>query len=214
MKSSRPIAKDLQNHSKRVRIFYAIKLPEEVKRCVVEYTASLKSRLAARPSNVHWESIEKLHITLKFIGEINSSRLPTLFDATTRATADVKSFDLAVAGTGVFPPRGLPRVLLLGLRDESAQLSLLWHRLEDECFKEDFPRETRFFNPHLTIARLRTPAGARNIASVHREMSFETEAFTVSELIVMRSELLPKGSRYTVIARYPFGNRSGSNESA
>src|SRR2546423_11395136 len=70
-----------------------------------------------------------------------------------------------------------------------------------------FQRDSRPFKPHLTVARIRTPHGARELATAHRSTSFEPQNFSVSELILMRSELGPGGSRYTPLSRYPLGGR-------
>jgi 2'-5' RNA ligase len=79
----------------------------------------------------------------------------------------------------------------------------LQRSLEDACAAARFPREPRPFKPHLTIARLRSPQGARELAAAHRETHFEPRSFNVSELVVMHSELGPSGSRYTPASRHP-----------
>ena len=74
--------------------------------------------------------------------------------------------------------------------------------LETECAADGFPREPRPFKPHLTLARIRSPQGAHELAATHRETPFEPQRFKVSELVVMRSELGPGGSRYTPLSRH------------
>jgi 2'-5' RNA ligase len=92
--------------------------------------------------------------------------------------------------------------LWLGVTDPTGGLAQLQHRLEDECAGCGFPREERPFHPHLTIARLRSPEGARRLAALHKEAGFEATVFSVSELIVLRSELGAGGSRYFEISRH------------
>ena len=182
------------------RIFCAVELPGEVKSRVAEHIKRLRSEFPhARAS---WEKPEKLHLTLKFLGEIEPSRVEDLSGAASHAAARVGPFPLTIAGPGAFPPHGQPRVLWLGLEDASGRLAALQRSLEDACAAARFPREQRPFKPHLTLARLRSPRGARELAAAHRASQFEPQTFSVSELVVMRSELGPGGSRYTPVSRH------------
>jgi len=161
-------------------------------------------RLREQFSNVRasWERPEKLHLTLKFLGEIKPARIDQLKAAAERAAARVSPFPVKLAGTGAFPPKGPARVLWLGVTDETGGLAALQRRLEDECAAEGFPREPRPYSPHLTLARLRAPAGVRPLAALHLETEFAAEVFRVSELVVMRSELGPAGARHTPLSRH------------
>jgi 2'-5' RNA ligase len=125
-----------------------------------------------------------------------------LAPALERAAQSIASFDLAIEGTGAFPPRSLPKVLWLGITDSSGALAYLQQRLETECARENFPHESRRFHPHLTIARLRTPTGARELAETHTKMQFKAAAFNVSQIVLVRSEMEFSGSRYTIISRH------------
>ena len=91
-------------------------------------------------------------------------------------------------------------MLWIGVSDPSGQLSALQEKFENECAAEGFPKENRAYRPHLTIARLRKPEGARNLAEAHLRMQFAAIDVELKELVVFRSELSPKGSKYTVIS--------------
>ena len=149
-----------------------------------------------------WSREENLHLTLKFLGDIQTSRLTNLSNAAAHAVADISPFQITLADTGVFPKHGTPRVLWIGVKEETGQLAELQTRLEEACAREGFSREDRPFHPHLTIARLRKPQGARTLAAAHKEMPFEPADLTVAELLVIRSEPSGTGSRYTVISRH------------
>ncbi len=182
------------------RVFCAVELPEEVRARAADHIKYLRAHAAQVKAS--WDRSEKLHITLKFIGEIETARTSELAQALDAATSGSAPFEISIEGTGTFPPRGVPRVLWLGVRDEQGELVRLQKRLEDECEGRRFPREERSFNPHLTIARLRAPAGARQLAALHQETTFATEAFNVSDIILIRSELRADGSRYTPLSRH------------
>ena len=185
------------------RTFCAVELPDGVKSRVAEHIKRLRDEFPRVRAS--WEKPEKLHVTLKFLGEIEPSRAEDLSGAAGRAAARVGPFELTLAGAGAFPPQGPPRVLWLGIEDASGRLAGLQSSLEGECAAAGFSREPRPFNPHLTVARLRSPQGARELADAHREASFEPQSFTVSELVVMRSELGPGGSRYTPLSHHRLG---------
>lgn len=144
---------------------------------------------------------------MKFIGEVEAARVAALSRAAGAAVSGFPPFGLSIEEPGTFPPRGAARVLWLDVKDRSGRLSQLRSRLEQECEAAGFPREPRAFQPHLTLARLRTPKDAHALSEAHRHKSFGPYFFEVNELIVMRSELGPGGSRYTPIAQHAFDIR-------
>ncbi len=149
-----------------------------------------------------WSREENIHLTIKFLGEIQTSSLSDLSNAAARAVADFPPFQITLEETGVFPKHGTPRVLWIGIKDESGKLAEFHSRLEEACAREGLTKEERPYHPHLTIARLRKPQGARALVAAHKEMSFEPAPVAVTELLVIRSELSSGGSRYTVISTH------------
>jgi 2'-5' RNA ligase len=113
---------------------------------------------------------------------------------------EFSTFQIGVGGTGVFPRPSRPQVLWIGVIDQTGQLSALQEKFENECAAEGFPKEERAYKPHLTIARLRKPEGARHLADAHLQMKFDPIEVRVKEIVLFRSELSPKGSKYGVIS--------------
>jgi len=182
------------------RVFCAIELPLAVRKRVLSHIVRLRESVPqARAS---WNRDDKLHLTIKFLGDIAVARVPTLSLAAKQAVLDLKSFTLAAEGCGAFPERGQPRVLWIGVDDSGGGLTRLHHRLEEECARQEFAREQRSFRPHLTIARVRDSQAAGELASAHRALGFPRVEFQINELIVIRSELGSAGSRYTEISRH------------
>ena len=179
--------------------------------CAIDLAANARARLMRQITRLRemvphaqasWSRAENTHLTLKFLGDIQTSILSKLSDAAARAVADFSPFQITLQETGVFPKHGPPRVLWIGVKDESGKLAELHSRLERACASEGFATEERPFHPHLTIARLRKPQGARTLAAAHQEMRFEPAEVEVAELLVIRSEPSAAGSRYTVISRH------------
>ena len=169
---------------------------ERVQQHITQLRASLPD------ARVSWNRDDKLHLTIKFLGDIAPERVADLSLAAAQAVSGMKPFTLAVEGCGAFPPRGEPRVLWIGIVDATEELARLYERLEEQCSALGFQREQRPFRPHLTIARIRKPKDARRLAATHKELGFGRTEFNVSELLVIRSELGSEGSRYTEISRH------------
>lgn len=182
------------------RVFCAIELPPDVRARVLDHIGKLRS--ASPTARVSWARDEGLHITLKFLGEMEPHRVSALSQAAERATQHVQPFSVVLENTGTFPTNGAPRVLWIGVTDRSSNMTKLQQYLEVECANEGFVREERTFHPHLTIARQRAPQGARTPVVLQPDVQFEHAEFHVTELFVIRSELGAGGSRYTAISRH------------
>jgi RNA 2',3'-cyclic 3'-phosphodiesterase len=183
------------------RIFCAIELPEQIREQATEHIRILRGRFPHVSAS--WNRDGKLHLTLKFIGEIPQEQVDRVSLAAERASNNLDRFNLLVTGAGAFPEGGAAKVLWLGISDPSANLGVLQTRLEDECAQQGFIKERRSFHPHLTLARLRKPEGARVLAAAHQELGFPPLEFPVSDLLVIRSELSSEGSQYSVVSSHP-----------
>ena len=183
------------------RVFCAIDLPDSVRSLLCHHIARLREQVPkARAS---WARDTNLHLTLKFLGEIPQPSVADFSTAASQTVAGVSPFSIRLEQTGAFPAQGQPRVLWIGVDDFSGALAGLHVRLEAESARAGFAREVRPFQPHLTIARLRNPEGARTLAAAHQQAKFNPVEIAVSELVVIRSELSSGGPKYTVISRHP-----------
>jgi len=209
------------------RTFVAIELPRALRVKLVEHIQQL--RRAVPDARASWTREHGLHLTLKFLGNIPVGDIPKLSGAIAAAVSGIESFELTIAGCGVFPPRGKPNVLWIGVSpppnsiadtedrkantqppefsrhptpDTRHPLFLLNYAIEDKCAAAGFVREQRAFHPHLTIARLRKAGGERRLAEAHRKLGFTPESFAVYEVVVFKSELLREGSKHTPISRH------------
>lgn len=187
-------------YSEKWRVFCAIEIPAAVRRAIDKHIEQLK--VAVPDASVSWTRPENAHLTLKFLGSISASDVAKLSAAAERAVSGVHSFQVTAAGAGSFPAHGQPRVLWVGLQDLGGKLGELQNRLDDEAFREGFARDGRAFHPHLTVGRLRKSHHARTIAAAHKGVGFQAMDIEVGELLVMRSQLNPAGSKYTVISRH------------
>jgi 2'-5' RNA ligase len=187
-----------RNEPQDWRVFCAVELPDAVRARLEDHISRLRKEVSEVAAS--WSRVENIHLTLKFFGNVEVKRIEKISAAAERVVRQFSTFQISVGKTGVFPRPSRPQVLWIGVSDLSGQLAALQEKFEDECAAEGFPKENRAYRPHLTIARLRKPEGAPRLAEVHLGMQFEAIAVELKELVVFRSELSPKGSKYTVIS--------------
>ena len=183
------------------RVFCAIDLPRDLTQKLAIHIEQLKKETGVKNG---WTRPDNIHLTLRFLGNIPVADVRKLSQAAARAVKSLAPFKLTAEHCGAFPTHGPPRVLWIGITDSSAQLARLYERLDEECAAVDFPKETRPFHPHLTLARIRYPANARAPGAAHRALDFPPSEFEVTELLVIRSELGKEGSKYTTVSRHLF----------
>lgn len=188
------------------RVFCAIDLPQNVRASLMAHIKQLREAFPQAPAS--WSRAGNIHLTLKFLGDIPQASVQDLSDAASRAAAGLTAFTIRLERTGVFPQHGSPRVLWIGIEDLEGELGKLHARLEDESANAGFAKDDRSFHPHLTLARLRKPQHADSLAAAHKQMQFGPMEFTVSEVLVIRSELSSAGSKYTTISRHSLGARA------
>jgi len=180
------------------RVFCAVKLPDAVRTRLEDHVRRLRKEVPDAAAS--WSRVENIHLTLKFFGNVEVKQIARNSEAAERVVKQFSTFQISVGETGVFPRPSRPQVLWIGVNDPSGQLAALQEKFEEECAAEGFAKEDRAYRPHLTIARLRRPEGAHHLAETHLQMKFEPINIDLKELVVFRSELSPKGSKYSVIS--------------
>lgn len=189
------------------RIFIAVDISAEAREKAARYVEVLKKEFS--DLRVGWEKPEKLHLTLKFLGDVDDKLLGELNDALENSVNKLSGFKfdnvdfrLEISGTGVFPNAKRPRVLWLGIKDESGVLKRMNEILETECERIGFERENRKFSPHLTIGRIREPQISQKLAARHLQNEFEPVEFDIAEIVIYESKLQPTGSVYTKLKTF------------
>lgn len=183
-----------------MRLFIALELPAPVKQALAEAQTELRRARAS----VSWSKPENLHLTLKFLGETDAARLPELAAAGAATAAKTAPFALELTQVGGFPNLRQPRVLWVGLAGARASLLRLHGELETQLAAQGFPRETKPLHPHLTLGRVKPGADVRPLVELAPHVQVPSVAFTVSELVLMESQLHPSGSIYTPLHRAAF----------
>jgi 2'-5' RNA ligase len=145
---------------------------------------------------------DNLHITLKFLGSLDEARVPEVA-ATIEAAASVHAFDVPLRGLGAFPTPTRPRVIWAGAADAPA-FAHLAGAIDGGLAALGFPPEDRSFTPHVTLGRAREPRRDPALASMLTAAA--TRPFgtlRVARVSLMRSDLSPRGARYTELHGWP-----------
>jgi len=186
----------------RRRIFIAVSLDEALREEIIR----LEDRLRQAGAPLRWIAAEKLHFTVRFLGEITPTQLAAVRLATREAAAATPPFQLTLAGVGAFPSLARPQVIWVGVREGSERLAAISAHLDDALARHRFPREQRPFIAHLTITRLKHQGRWGEIVrALAGFKDVPVGAQEVRALDVKESHLHPKGARYTTVEEVPLG---------
>lgn len=180
-----------------MRLFVAIELSPAVRKALVD----LQRRLGAHGSIVRWVPAEQLHLTVKFLGEVDDRQVAAVGNAVTDCGTQLGPFTMGTAGAGCFPPRGNVRVVWGGVTDSDGRLSALVERVEAAMESLGFARERRPFSPHITVGRVREGAATDALRSALGAASLASAEQEVAGMTLMSSVLSPRGPTYTPVCR-------------
>ena len=183
-----------------MRLFIAIDLDAAARAAIAEEQKRLKAILRdSSRSSIKWVSPDHMHITLVFLGEVEETRAAALIGDVGRDVAQLP-FDLVFGEIGVFPPRGAPNVLWIGVASGGEPAIALQHELAARAATHDVRLESRPFRPHLTLARWRASRAAdreRALAAVRQGIA----TLHVDHATLYQSRLTSAGPTYTALAR-------------
>jgi 2'-5' RNA ligase len=173
-----------------IRVFVALELAEDVRRRIGE----LVSRLRPRMPEVRWVRPDGLHLTLRFLGDATAEQVEGVGAALEGAAAACPVSEAAIRGLGVFPDRGQPRILWLGL-EVAPSVMALQLACERAAVEAGFAPERRAFKPHLTLGRWRERARRPDLPAE------DLGSASLDTVTLFRSELRPGGALYTPLRR-------------
>jgi 2'-5' RNA ligase len=187
----------------RIRTFIAVDLGKPIRDRIV----ALQENLAHTGTEVKWVEPENLHVTLLFLGEVDERALPPVCKVVAECAQEQNPFLLSVETAGCFPNMRRPRILWVGVGEGTQPLCALHDALEPPlmdlgCYR----REERKYSPHITLGRVKSDRPTENLSTaLARKADWKGGEITVRELLIMSSELTPKGPNYTVLSRARLG---------
>ncbi len=174
------------------RLFVALDLPDTIKGPLGSLMRGL--------GDVRWMSDDQLHLTLRFVGELDNGQANEVADALSLVPG--LPFDLRLKGIGHFPPRGEPRIIWAGV-ERQPELTAFKRRIDRALQQVGVERDTKKYAPHVTIARLRRPPTQAGLATFFmRHSLYQSQSFPVSGFKLYSSWLDGVGADYQVEASY------------
>ncbi len=178
------------------RTFIAIDANEDVRGTL----SPIQKRLEETGADLKLVSPEKIHMTLRFLGDVSESRISLIEEALDEMTR-FESFKISVEGLGVFPNPGFIRVIWAGVEEGTEKLSQIRQELDSKLAELDFPKEDEDFTPHFTIARVKSGKAKDKLNSIINQKSDKKwGTIKVDKIELKKSELTSKGPIYTTLA--------------
>jgi 2'-5' RNA ligase len=190
-----------------MRLFLAAELPDAVRVAVGRWRAQLESDVRGW----RWVRPEGIHLTLRFLGEVDEHRDRSARDGWRRVAGTVEPFRVRLGELGCFPERGAPRVLWAGIDEvePGGALARLASGLEATARERGWEGEARPFRAHLTLARRAREGHPDRLSPSHAPPRGEG---WVKEVVLFQSRLDRSGARYTALASFPLGGSTARPE--
>lgn len=179
-----------------MRLFVALHVPSELLDAI---EADVVDPLREHLPGARWTRPEGRHLTLAFLGEVPDEQIADVGAALDSAAAPHEAFEARFADVGGFPNLRRPRVLWVGIGAGAEPMAALARSVATGLGPLGFEAEKRPFAGHLTLARFKVPKPVGELP----EVSVPSQPFDVAEIVLFRSQLHPKGARYSVLERYP-----------
>jgi len=183
-----------------VRCFVAFDLPRPVCNHLAKVTGPLQDRF-----DVRWVPPEQMHVTTLFAGDVDAGAVEALAEQV--ESCELPAVTLHLEQLGVFPPRGIPRLVWAGLGGDVDLLRAARERFEAAAEPLGVARDKRAFTPHVTLGRVKSPFGVLALIDqlAERSSDLNRKPFSAASLTLYESRLTPRGPRYEVIARQAVG---------
>jgi 2'-5' RNA ligase len=184
-----------------MRCFIAIDIGDDVRNKLADLQKQLKEKTGFSKA-VKWTRPDSIHLTLKFLGEIDRKESVSISKTVEQVAANYGKFELNVEGVGYFG-KNCPRVLWAGCGEGSKQLKILQNDLENALAESGWKKEKRTFSPHLTLCRIKSRKAGYKIMKIAEEFSdYKIGSIYADKLKIYESNLTPDGAKYSVLAGY------------
>lgn len=191
-----------------MRLFIAIEISEEIR----EALAQIQSHLKYAGADVKWVEPHNIHLTLKFLGEVNEEKAEEIKSILDGIAKETRPFELSIKDVGAFPTIEYPRVIWAGLDKGADESKMLAEKIDEGLSKTGFQKEARPFASHLTIGRVRSSTNKEALKEkmnslltpTTRPTNQDSPSQPISSVILFKSTLTPKGSIYTKLHEAKF----------
>ncbi len=198
-----------------MRLFVAVEIGEKLARGAATLSEELERRAtaAAKRAKVTWIPADRMHLTIRFIGEVDDGQASMVREALAEPLA-IAPFSLTLSGAGTFPKSGTPRVVWLGVTEGREPLLRVEREITARLTPLGIPDEDRAYSPHLTLARVRDPAGLKSAHLLDGLTDRRIGTAHIDAITLFQSKLSPKGPTYTPLLHTPLKVAGGSGRVA
>jgi RNA 2',3'-cyclic 3'-phosphodiesterase len=184
-----------------LRLFLAIDIPNSARRKIAEAQSFYKTLNL----DATWVKPSNMHLTLKFLGNTQPDLIPAIKDRMAKIANSSPPFSVTFGKVGVFPNMSRPRVLWVGIEEAKGRLDSLKEKIELQMTCLGFPADYKKSVHHLTLGRIKSGKGKERLKkAVESAHPINASAFEVSSIQLIKSELTPQGSIYTVQEEFIF----------
>lgn len=185
-----------------IRTFICIEIDANLRRKMSQVSALL----ASAGADVKWVAENNMHLTLKFLGNVEESEIVKVAAEVKRIAAKYEPFDFTIGGLGTFPENGAPRVIWVGMEEPTRTLEKMYYAVGEALDPFSEKSEHRGFSPHITLGRANSQRGREAlVAQIKENKNALVGVQPVKEITVMMSELTRQGPIYTPLAKSPLG---------
>lgn len=185
-----------------IRSFFAVKINPQAKKILT----NIQNQLKQSGADVKWVNPNQFHFTLKFLGENTPDRTHLAAQTVHPIFKTTQSFTTFIDCIGSFPSPERPQIIWVGLNDADQHLQNISANIEKSLEAVGFPRETRTFQPHLTLGRVKSGKQIGKLRDCLFKLKIvEKIIIEVNEVIHYQSTLTPSGPIYTILQTYPLG---------
>jgi len=185
-----------------MRVFIAIDIDEKTRSAIADVQQQLNAKVDIKKGDVKWVEPKNIHLTLKFLGEIDDSKLPEIQEITKDVAEVHKNFALDIESVGSFGGRSA-KVVWIGAGKGADELIVLQKDLDGRLEQSGYPKEDREFSAHLTICRVRNPKAGFKLAEATKQFEkLKLGSISAGAVCVYQSQLTPQGPIYTQLASF------------
>ena len=178
-----------------MRLFIATPISLEVEKELARIISELKN--IGGP--VNWVAPANIHLTLKFLGEINERLIPQIKYILNQVSSKHPSISSGLNGLGAFPDYRRPRVFWVGLERGAEELSKIANEIDHSAHILGCEKENRPFKAHLTLGRVKFPQGLEKLCESVKEFKVEPKQLIFDRIVLFKSTLTPRGSIYEIL---------------
>ena len=182
----------------KLRLFIAIELPSNI----IDGLRNVQEELKDKSNKPSWAKPENIHLTLKFLGDIETNKIDSMVNILEGIAGKSFSFEISVKGVGTFPAAGTPRVIWVGI-EENKDMLQLYNNIEEGLATLGVEKERRDFKPHLTLGRIKflnDRAGLKR--GLEKVAGLNLARFAVAGFALFKSTLTPEGAIHTRLKEY------------